>query len=88
MHLQIHKFASAAAGTLGLVYLLCATFVVVAPAAALQLLGWLMHIVNVDKFAGEVAVTWPGLIFGFAQTVIYTYVMMVVFAWLHNRFVS
>ena len=87
MHLQIHKFALAAAGTLGLVYLVCAAFVAVAPEAAMTLLGWLTHIVNVDKFAGDVAITFPALLFGLIQVVVYAYLMMAIFAWLHNHFV-
>lgn len=82
------KFSLAAAATMGIVYIVCAIFVVLWPDFALQLFGWLVHLVNVDKFAGDVQITALGFIVGLLQAVIYTYVGAWVFVWLHNKFLK
>ena len=86
MELNKQKFALAAAGTMGVAYLICAAFVALWADFGFQLLGWLVHVVNVDKFAGDVAMTFTGLIWGLVQAVIYTYIGAWLFGWLHNRF--
>lgn len=88
MELDKNKFSMAAAGTMGIVYVVCAVFVWLWPDFALQLFGWLVHLVNVDKFAGDVAITAGGLVIGLAQVLVYTYVGAYIFAWLHNRFIK
>ena len=79
-------FAKAAAGIMGLVYAICAIFVALWPDFALQLLGWLTHLVNVDKFAGTRAITMGGFLAGLAQMIIYSYIVAWLIAWLHNKF--
>lgn len=79
-------FAKAAASIMGLIYVVCAIFVALWPAFALRLLGWLVHLVNVDKFAGDVAITVGGFLAGLAQVAIYTYIGAWLIAWLHNKF--
>ena len=86
MELDKNKFSLAAAGTMGIVYVVCAVFVWLAPDFALQLFGWLVHLVNVDKFAGDVAITATGLIIGLVQILVYAYIGAWIFAWLHNKF--
>ncbi len=71
---------------MGIIYILCAAFVALWPGLALQLLGWLVHLVNVEKFAGDVAISFGGFIAGLLQAVIYTYIGAWLFAWLHNKF--
>lgn len=88
MELDKNKFSLAAAGTMGIVYVVCAVFVALWPDFALQLFGWLVHLVNVDKFAGDVVITAGGLIIGLLQVLVYTYIGTYVFAWLHNRFIK
>ena len=88
MKLDLQKFSLAAALTMGFVYVLCAIFVALWPGFALQLFGWLVHLVNIDKFAGDVQMTAAGLIFGLLQAVIYTYLGALAFAWLHNKFLK
>lgn len=88
MQLQAQKFSLAAAATMGIVYVICAAFVVLWPNVALQLFGWLVHLVNVDKFAGDVSITLVGFIVGLLQAVVYTYVGAVLFVWLHNTFLK
>lgn len=85
---QINKngFALAAGGVMGGSYVVCAAFVAFWPGLALQLLGWLVHLVNVEKFAGEVAITPGGFIGGLIQAVVYTYIGAWLIAWLHNKF--
>ncbi|MBI2056660.1 hypothetical protein HYT91_00190 [Candidatus Pacearchaeota archaeon] len=86
--LNTQKFSLAASGTMGIVYIFCIIFVALWPNFALQLLGWLVHLVNVDKFAGDVQITLAGGIFGLIQVLIYTYVGALLFGWLHNKFLE
>ena len=79
-------FALAAGGVMGAIYIVCAVFVALWPALALQLLGWLVHLVNVEKFAGDMAITLGGFLAGLMQVVIYTYIGAWLVAWLHNKF--
>ena len=79
-------FALAASGAIGVVYIVCAVFVALWPEFALQLFGWLVHLVNVEKFAGDVAMTLGGFILGLVQAVVYAYVGAWFIAWLHNKF--
>lgn len=85
---QINKngFALAAGGVMGGLYILCAAFVALWPAFSLQLFGWLVHLVNVDKFAGDVGMTLGGFTLGLIQAVVYTYIGAWLVAWLHNKF--
>lgn len=85
MELNKKKFASAAASVMGIIYIVCAVFVWLWPDFALQLLGWMAHLVNVDKFAGDTQITFGGLLAGLAQVLIYSYASAWLFAWLHNR---
>ncbi len=86
MTLNRQKLALASAATFGVAYLVCAVFVIVAPDFALQLLGWVAHIVNVDKFAGDVAITFGGVVVGLIEVVVYAYLVAWLFAWFYNRF--
>ncbi len=88
MKLEAQKFSIALAVTMGIIYVVCAIFVALWSDFALQLFGWLVHLVNVDKFAGDVQITAVGFIIGLLQAMIYTYVGALVFAWLHNKFMK
>jgi len=88
MKLNIQKFSLAAAVAMGVIYAVCAAFVAAWPDFSLKLLGWLVHLVNVEKFAGDVAITLIGFVIGLAQIVVYTYIGAWIFAWLHNRFMQ
>ena len=79
-------FALASAGVMGVIYLLCVVFVSLWPDFSLRLLGWLVHLVNVEKFAGDVAITFGGLLAGLVQIVLYTYIGVWLIARLHNKF--
>lgn len=88
MELNKNKFSMAAAGTMGAIYIICAVFVMLWPDFALRLFGWLVHLVNVDKFAGDVQITIGGFLGGLAQILVYTYLSAWIFSWLHNKFVK
>lgn len=88
MRIDIQKFSLAAAITIGIVYIVCAVFVILWPGFALQLFGWLVHLINVEKFAGDVQITPFGFLVGFLQAFLYTYIGALIFTWLHNRFLK
>lgn len=88
MEIDAKKFSLAAALTMGAVYIVCAVFVILWPDFALQLFGWLVHLVNVDKFAGDVQITAFGFLIGLLQAVAYTYIGALVFVGLHNKFLK
>lgn len=88
MTFQQNAFAMAASATFGIMYLLCAVVVALWPDFALQLLGWLAHVVNVDKFAGDVRFTMTGVFVGLIEVLLYVYVSAWIFASLYNRFVT
>ncbi len=88
MKLEVQKFSCALAVTMGIIYAVCAIFVALWPDFSLQLFGWLVHLVNVDKFAGDVQITVGGFIIGLLQAMTYTYIGAAVFGWLHNKFMK
>ena len=85
MKLDIQKFSLAAALTMGVIYAVCAIFVALWPDFALQLFGWLAHLVNVS---GDVQITAIGFIFGLLLILVYSYVGALIFGWLHNKFLK
>lgn len=80
MQLDVKRFANAAALGMSIVYLVCAAFVYLWPEFSLQLFGWLVHLVNVDKFAGDVRVTFGGFAAGLVQAMLYSYLGAWLFA--------
>lgn len=88
MELNKQKFALAAAITMGVAYAVCAVFTALFPDAALKFLGWMVHIVNVEKFAGGVEVTLSSFILGLLPVVFYAYLVSYLFARLYNKFVQ
>ncbi len=87
-HCKINKkgFALAAAIVMGVIYVICAVFVALWPDFSLKLFGWLVHLVNVEKFAGDIAITFGGFLGGLVQSFVYTYIGAWLIAWLHNKF--
>lgn len=86
MKLNKNAFSLAAAGTMGVVYIVCGIFVALWPDFSLRLFGWLTHLVNINQSTGGLTVTPTGFLAGLAQSVIYTYVGAWIFTWLYNRF--
>lgn len=83
MELSTQKFALAAAETAGILYVICALFVAVAPNLAMTLLGFLAHLTNTDLLARSV--TMSGAVLGFIQVVVYVYIAVWIFVTLYNR---
>lgn len=88
MKLDTRAYGSAAAGTMGVIYLVCVVLSWLWPDAVIRLAGWLVHVVNVEQFAGEVRVTAGGFVMGLAQSVIYGFIVGWLFAWFYNRFAT
>lgn len=88
MQINTQKFALSAAETIGILYAVCTVFITIAPDFALQLIGWMAHIVNINALAGSMEITLVGLIIGFLQAVIYTYATVWIFAWIYNRSIA
>lgn len=88
MELNKQKFSLAATITMGIAYVICAVFTALLPDVALKFLGWMVHIVNVEKFAGGVEVTFGGFILGLLPVLFYTYLVSYLFAWLYNKLVQ
>ncbi|OGY92138.1 MAG: hypothetical protein A3B30_02150 [Candidatus Komeilibacteria bacterium RIFCSPLOWO2_01_FULL_52_15] len=84
MEINKSAFAGAAAVTTGAAYLACAVVVSIAPKTALIMLGWLTHILNVDKFAGDVRMTAAGVAIGLVEAVVYAYIVGWIFAWMYT----
>lgn len=84
MELNEKKFALAAAKTMGIWYILCATLVAVAPALAMKLFGWMVHLVNLDS-AVSAGVTLGGFIVGFLEVVVLAYATAWLFVTIYNR---
>ncbi|MBI2632806.1 MAG: hypothetical protein HYW78_00235 [Parcubacteria group bacterium] len=88
MQFNKNKFALAAACTMGITYVLCAAFTALFPELAVKFLGLMMHIVNVEKFAGDVEMTFGGAVLGLLPPVFYAFIGAWIFAWLYNSFVG
>lgn len=88
MTLNVHKFSLAATITLGITYVICTVFTALFPDVALKFLGWMLHIVNVEKFAGGVEMTFGSFALGLLPILFYTYLVTFVFARLYNKFIS
>ncbi len=85
MEIRQNAFALALAKTSAVLYALCALVVVLWPEGALQLLGWVAHLVNVEQFAGGVVITFWGFVVGLVQIVVYSYVAGWLLAWFYNK---
>ena len=70
---------------MGVAYITCTVFTALFPDVATKFLGWMVHIVNVEKFAGGMEVTLSSFFLGLLPIVFYTYVMSYLFVWLYNR---
>jgi len=83
MELNKNKFALAAAEVMGAWYIVCAFVVALAPESALKLFGWMVHLVNL-----EAKVSFPEVIYGFVEAVVFAYITAYIFVWLYNRLVK
>lgn len=79
------KFAWEVSLTSGFFYTICAVFVALLPSFSGQLLGWLMHIMNLEVLQIGMRVTFGSFIAGLGQVLLYMYIIAWLFAWLFNR---
>ncbi len=75
MELNKNKFALAGTEVMALWYVICASFVAVAPNLAVRLFSWIVHLVNLQP-----GTSFPEVIYGFIEVVVLTYVTAYVFA--------
>lgn len=90
MRLSSLKFALAAAITMGVVYVVCAVVVAVAPQTAADLISWLTHVTNVGALFHNqliIQVTIGGFLKGLAEVLVYSFLSVWLFAALYNAMV-
>lgn len=52
----------------------------------IKFLGWMLHLVNVEKFVDGAAITFGAFFLGLAPILLYSYFAAYLFAWLYNSF--
>ncbi|MBI4133804.1 MAG: hypothetical protein HY475_00100 [Candidatus Terrybacteria bacterium] len=82
MKLQEKSLALAAAVTMTVAYVVCTVFVALFPKFAVAILGWMLHLVDINA---DVSITFGSFIGGLLPLVFYSYVGAWVFAWIYNR---
>lgn len=87
MEFNKQKFSLAAAIAAGTAYMVCAVFTALLPGIALNFLGWMAHLTNVEKII-TVQITLTGFILGLLPILLYAYFTAYVFALLYNKFVQ
>lgn len=88
MELDKNKLALAASGTVGIAYVVCAIFTYLWPEVAVSLLGFVFHVLNMEKLAGGVEFSLWSAIIGLLQVVIYTFINIWIFAWIYNALIK
>lgn len=86
MKFNTQKFALAGVVTMGIAYVVCGVFVLFAPNLAVKFLGWMLHLVNIEKVVGGAEVTLGSFVLGALPILLYTYATAYVFAFLYNKF--
>jgi len=81
--LESKKFAFALAQAAGIVYVVCAALVAVAPSVAWKMAGWISHMTNLEVLGR--GLTFGGFLLGLVQVVIYAYVSGWLFSALYNH---
>ena len=82
--LDAQGFALAAAGTVGVFYIVCTIVVAIWPDAAWVLLSQVFHLVDVTQFQPPLSVELSAAASGLVQTTLYAYGGGLVFALLYN----
>lgn len=82
--LESNRLAIAAATVGGIAYAVCAAAVAIAPAATLQLFGWLVHVLNIEQYAGVMGITPDAFLAGLVQTIVYVYLAVLLFGVTYN----
>lgn len=84
MEFNKQKFALASAITMTVTYVICTVYVALLPETAVKFGGWILHLVDVDKFI-VAKVTLGGFVMGLLPILFYSYIGAYLFAWLYNR---
>jgi len=77
--------ALSSAIVMGVIYIICAIFTFLFPGFALQLFGWIFHLIDLDKFTGGLTITPVSFLIGLVQIAVYTYIGVLLVSWLYNR---
>lgn len=85
MKLNKQKLSLAAAITMAIAYAVCALFTALLPNVAVKFLGWMLHLVNVEQFAGDVAITFASFLGDLLPIIFYSYIVVWIFAAVYNR---
>lgn len=88
MNLNANKFSLSGAGTVAILYVVCALVVWLAPDLASKLIGNVTHLVNIQQLLAGAEITLQGVLLGLVQVVVYTYIALFIFAWLYNKLVE
>lgn len=78
------KFATAAAITMAIWYIICVIMVSIAPDTTVRLFGMITHLVNIDELVRAANITFTTGTIGLIQVVVYTFLTTYVFARLYN----
>ena len=88
MKLNKNKFALASSATMGIVYVVCRFFVLVAPSSATKLLGWWIHTFNLEQFTISQNFVVLDFISGLVSVIVLSYIVAYIFVVLYNKFLS
>lgn len=88
MALSKYKFASASGLTMGIVYVVCRIFVAFSPSAALKLLGWWIHTLNLEQLITAPDSSVSAFIGGLLSAVVLSYIVAWIFAAIYNALVK
>lgn len=86
MELDKNKLALSASATVAIAYIVCAIFTFLWPEIAVKLLGFVFHVLNMEKLVGGVNVTLWNAVIGLLQVIAYTFINVWVFAWIYSKF--
>ena len=81
MKLNTKLFAAYVGAAMGVVYIICAIMVWLAPALATTLMNWVFHTVTIEQRT----ITPVGFIAGLVQVIIYTYIISALVALSFNK---
>ena len=88
MELNKNKFAFAASIVMGALYVSCLALSYIAPVFTLKMFGLLIHLINLESLASGMSITILGAILGFMQSVVYTFVLVWIFAGIYNKLIK
>ena len=79
-----NKFGIAVATTVGISYIICAAIVSFFPQWYIQGKAYIFHVANVEKYAGDFAITGQGFFWGTLFVIVASYLLGWLFAYIYN----